>query len=362
MEFIPQDRRPWTENELRQALTSGQLPFPPAQLHYWPVPLELGFDGGLEVRWKGFKACYAYEYKASSTPKSLELALFQLRKRKPDDPLPLVILPYLSELTLQKLDKKGVSGLDLCGNGLLLSSSFALSRTGLPNLFKEPASLRNVFRNSNTSSILTRCFLLKEKFSSLSELQEFAQNRLRNKHAKSTLTKGTVSKVVQVLDEERIVGRSSTGVRLLDREGLLLKLEDSYRNETRPSVLGSTPLKPGAVWGRLDSSSLMHIGTGTGSAHRYGLISPGERMQLYVEDLQAAALLLDFEQTPLFPNLELIEEKSPVVYFDARVWGDESLASPIQVWLELSRGEPREQVAAGDLRARLLDGEVGQYE
>lgn len=59
----------------------------------------------------------------------------------------------------------------------------------------------------------------------------------------------------------------------------------------------------------------------------------------------------------LFPNLQLIEEKSDVVYFDARQEGVARWASPIQAWLELSLGGPREREAAQSLEMALLKGQ-----
>jgi hypothetical protein len=62
--------------------------------------------------------------------------------------------------------------------------------------------------------------------------------------------------------------------------------------------------------------------------------------------------------TRLFPNVELVEDSSPVPYFDTRSEGPERWASPVQTWLELSLGEPRERVAALQLRSKLALSEA----
>ena len=354
MDVPSRDKRPWTTSEVVDAFKEGNWGFAPAQVRFRPAPQRLGFDGGLEVTWRGYKAIYAFDYKASSTPKTLELMVFQLGRRKPPDWLPMVVVPYLSEAAMTGLEERGISALDLCGNGVLVSPKFALYRTGAPNLFKESAPMRNVFRSSNTSSILARCFLIRGHFGSLMELGEFAQGRLPPRNLQ-TLSKGTVSKVVQVLVEENLVERNAKGLTLVAKEELMGRLEENFRQETRPTLVGKTLLKEGSIWGRLGSCSMMHTLTGLGSAHQYGLISRNQRLQLYVDNLPFAAGLLEVEPTPLFPTLELIEESSPVVYFDSRPWMEETLASPVQVWLELSQGEPRERVASQQLRTRLLE-------
>ena len=102
-----------------------------------------------------------------------------------------------------------------------------------------------------------------------------------------------------------------------------------------------------------------YVATGSASASHYGLISRLDRLQLYVESLSQASELLMLKPTRLFPNVELLEEKSPVAYFDARNDRWERWASPTQTWLELSVGEPREQIAAQQLRSsRLLQGSL----
>jgi hypothetical protein len=98
---------------------------------------------------------------------------------------------------------------------------------------------------------------------------------------------------------------------------------------------------------------MLYVGTGTASASYYGLISGLDRQQLYVESLSQASDLLMLKPTRLFPTVELIEEKSPVPYFNACNDGSQRWASPIQTWLELSAGDPREQIAAQQLRSNL---------
>ena len=357
-----ESRHPWSEQEFIEQLKGGQVDFPPASLAYFPIPEDLRLDGGMSVTWFDRTADFAFEYKVLSTPKTIDEATRRAidRLKGQELLLPMIVVPYLSEDALKTLQNRLVSGLDLCGNGVVIApGKFWLRNAGGANQFKSSLPLRNVFRG--TSSLVGRCLLLKESFETLAELQEFAVSLMPvafREREDTILSKGTVSKVVQILEEERIVTREKTRVRLKSRERLLDNLESNHRKGHGRTVLGKSPFAPEKVWSELADSQMLHVATGVGSASRYGLISGLERQQLYVEDLPKAMSLLEMNPTRLFPTLELIEEKSPVPYFDARVIGEESLASPIQTWLELSAGEPRERVAAQQLRSSIRLKEV----
>ena len=78
---------------------------------------------------------------------------------------------------------------------------------------------------------------------------------------------------------------------------------------------------------------------------------------VYVDDIEKAQQCLQIAPTPLFPNIELREEKNDLYYFDSRTDGDMRWASPVQAWLELVLGGPREREAAEELETILRRGE-----
>ena len=59
----------------------------------------------------------------------------------------------------------------------------------------------------------------------------------------------------------------------------------------------------------------------------------------------------DLEETSRFPDVEFLETDEDFVYFDAR---DNLAASPVQVYLELMRGDKREQETAEQVRKAIL--------
>lgn len=70
----------------------------------------------------------------------------------------------------------------------------------------------------------------------------------------------------------------------------------------------------------------------------------------------------DFEETSRFPNVEFLETDDPTVYFDRRETRSISFISPLQAYLELSKGGKREQEAAEPLRANILHAAMRRNE
>ena len=230
--------------------------------------------------------------------------------------------------------------------------------SGNPNRFKDSQPLRNVFRGN--SSLLARCFLLEPAFPSLVALRAFAVERLLDQYdpeRETRLAKGTVSKVVQALEEQRIVLRDKEGVRLIDPALLMERLRASYTLPRGKRVEGKMPFTFAEAWKRLSETTLRYVATGDGSAGHYRVLSSGEKLSLYVENVEAASRVLEVKPGRVFPNIELLEATDNLVYFDARQEENRRWASPIQTWLELALSGPREREAAQSLEAELRNRE-----
>jgi hypothetical protein len=273
----------------------------------------------------------------------------------------LVILPYLSEDALRNLERHAVSGVDLCGNGLFIAPDFYLWRSGYPNLYKDARPIQNPFKGE--SSIFARCFLLRSKFGSLAELQEFARSRLlivEKRGEAGRLALSTASKVARALSDELIVSRKGNSLILQDPGRLLSHLRRSAeRKAERSFVVGKTPLDTENIWERLDGlrreGALRSVMTGLSSAGHYRLLSGLETPRLYVSDLRKACEVLEIKQGRGFANIHLYEDRKNLVFFDARSENRILWSSPIQTWLELATAGPREQEAADEMEHLLLE-------
>ncbi|MDX1934763.1 MAG: hypothetical protein SFU56_19370 [Capsulimonadales bacterium] len=326
---LPLRQQPWSEAQFRERARADGLCLAPVVLRLadeatLPTGDTIG-DGVFVATWGERRERFVAEYKSLGTPKAVETAVAQARLWSEKTGIrPLVIAPYLSEESLRRLEGEGVSGVDLCGNGVLLAADFSVFRGGAPNRFRSSQPIRNVYRG--TSSLFARALLLRPAFDSLRSLQSFARDRVVAPDDAAQLVKGTASKVVQSLEEDLIVRREGRGgVRLSDPARLLDRLRENYRKPSGARIEGKTALSPADVWQRLRTVTsgdaagrLRAVATGEGSVGRYGLLSGPDRLSLYVSDPDEAARLLEVRPTRVFPDVELVETDDETVYFDAR--------------------------------------------
>ncbi|KKM88503.1 hypothetical protein LCGC14_1258060 [marine sediment metagenome] len=109
------------ETDIQRLLPLGELSLPPVELRVFESGPAVQADALIEAQWQGQRVRFLAEVKKLATPKSLRQAIATAREAaSPPETYPMVIVPYLSSDKLQKLEAAGVSGLDLCGNGVLV--------------------------------------------------------------------------------------------------------------------------------------------------------------------------------------------------------------------------------------------------
>jgi hypothetical protein len=276
--------------------------------------------------------------------------------------LPLVVVPYLGEDALRELESRAVSGLDMCGNGILMAPEFRIWRSGAPNRFTDSRPIKNPYRGD--SSIFARCFLLSREYTSLGDLQTFALQRTFEVEGPGAqaLSLATASKVVASLEGEMVVAKQSRGLRLVNPRRLLDLLRPGNKDPIRQCIAGKTQLTSSEIWARLkdlrSEGMLRSVTTGLGSAERYRVLLGNEKLSLYVDDIGLASEALEIQLGRPFANIEVWAETKNYVYFDGRDEGNVRWASPIQTWLELISAGSREQQAAAAMEAMLLEGNV----
>jgi hypothetical protein len=351
-----------TPDTWRETLVNA-LRFPPVSLEWrrgdipanpWDAVLSVGGSNTILGH-------FAVFYQRKATP--LQIAYATERATAAvwrTDLLPLLLVPYLSEERLLELEARQVSGLDLCGNGILVAPGrFTFFRTGYPNRFTSSRPLKNAYRGA--SSLVARAFLLQPNYSDVGQLQqEIAQRG-------GSVSPATVSKVLRELEEDQILRRTRQADRpqaralfLLQPDKLLQRLEDNYAPpRIRNAFLGKANLDPRALQEALFTSAqrsgVRLIATGIGSANRHAGIAMENTLSVYTNGLES--LLQDLPAVPngRFPNLSIQETDDPTVFFDPRP--DEGLfpwASPITAILEMAHGEQRLVQSAGQGRERLL--------
>lgn len=347
-----------TESSMLAMLREG-IDISPARLEVVLEPAAEA-DAVVRVTWREKAATFAVEAKAGSTPAALQRALEQAREFASGfGILPMVYLPYLDNEALARLEDLQVSGIDTAGNALILAEDFCLYRTGRAKRFRDSRPIRNPY--AGDSSIVARCFWLRPRFGSLSELREFAlQNTILAQGSDQTsfLALGTVSKALNALREELIVVNDGSGMRLADAARLAMRLQQGYRERPGRRLTGKTALSREEVWERLAAdcaaSGNRYVSTGVSASAYYGVLAGMDRLALYVDSVSRVAEVLQVREGAAFADIELVEARSSVPFFDCRHEGSAVWASDIQCWLELAQGSSREMEAAEALKASML--------
>jgi hypothetical protein len=291
-------------------------------------------------------------YRTDWSERNFQLAITTAKLIK--NALPLIVLPYLSEERLITLEREQISGLDLCGNGLIIVPGQWLVRsTGQPNRFRIEQSLRNAF--AGKASLVGRVLLREPIFRRLEDLQREIERR------GGQLSQALVSRTVARLEQEVIVGPDSGNrVRLLQADRLLDQLARAWTARRSKVIWRGRISMPTAeflpkLFEAAANQQIQSIMTGLGSASHYTGISMEDTVYIYTDQPEALLRGLPTTVDERFANLELRQAPDSSVYFDADI-DQRSIrwASPVQTCLEMLSGDARLYDSAQPLRERLI--------
>ena len=319
-------------------------------------------DALVGVSWGRRRWKFLAELKANATPQAFEAAVTAVHPAANKTRLnPMVVLPYLSAENLARLEVAGVSGLDLCGNGVVtVPGEVLVVRAGQPNRFPRSEPIRNVYRGD--SSLVGRVFLAKPVYRAVGEIVTTIQGK------GGKVSFATVSKVLKTLRADLIVGRTSDKITLLQPDKLLDQLAANYRP---PKVAGrwvgkviadetELPKKLADAARRVGSRVMA---TGAASAARYSVLGREPIRAVYctaVPNEVLSASGAKFEETDRFPNVDLTYTHEATPYFESTSEDGVEYASPVQAYLELMAGDKRQRESAGQVREYVLR-RVGEY-
>lgn len=338
------------------------LRFPPVRLEWMPVAGDAEpWDALLCVTEGETRSRFAAFYQRDATPRQIAFEAPRVASlAQQENLLPLLLTPYFSEERLLQLEALQVSGLDLCGNGILMAPGrFTYFRTGYPNRFPNSRPLKNVYRG--VSSLVGRAFLLQPKYAEVRELQQ------EIRRCGGDISLPTISKALRELEEDQVIRRArqeetpqARTLTLLQPDKLLKRLEENYAApRIRNAFLGKVNIESRALQEALQANvqcfGVRLVATGVGSATRYASIAMENTLTLYTDNLESLLQNLPATSTSRFPNLSVQETDDPTVFFDPRRdEGGFPWASPITAYLEMAQGEPRLALSATQIRERIL--------
>ena len=153
----------------------------------------------------------------------------------------MLVVPYLSPDNIKLLESSLVSGIDLCGNGILIvPPELLIVRTGNPNRFPQSAPIRNVYRGD--SSLVGRVFLVRPVYRAVGDIAAAIRELSGN------VSLATVSRVLKTMESDLIVGRERGDIRLLQPEKLLERLADNYRSPKEKRATSARSLWVNVNW------------------------------------------------------------------------------------------------------------------
>jgi hypothetical protein len=222
-----------------------------------------------------------------------------------DQPV-LIIAPFLSPRTQERLTARGFGYADLSGNvrlsvpmaGLFLETSGA--RENPAPTARERKSLRGA-----KAGRLIRAL---SDFRPPVGLRELAK--------RADVDPGYTSRVVDVLNREALVVRTARGpITEVDWPGLLRRWSQAYSPFQRQSLawyLAARGLAPATE--KLKTVSARYVVSGSWAATQFAPVAPTRLFLCYADDPEALAGELDLRPTEAGANVALVTPYDPIVY------------------------------------------------
>lgn len=292
--------------------------------------------------------------KKALPPIILDRFVIEERERKKQGKPPrLLLIPFLSEAILKRLDEEEqIMAVDLSGNGLIKQLPIYLRSSGRPNAYPDT---RRTSRPYDKIAAQAAMILLEQK---MWPGQKPVLDRIALRGG--SMAKGQLSKLIPCYEEDGILSRPGRFELIVYNP---CKLLDRLREQWRPPVTEKGQdyiVAPG-----LDKRRILQKATECGikwcvapqsSLGRYATLGESGPLYLWTEDPSFFLKEGQLEKTasPAFSQLNLTMVKSPLAYFQTErdknglVW-----SGPVMTWIEAARGDARQQETAHALAQAL---------
>lgn len=265
----------------------------------------------------------------------------------------ILIAPYFNEKKIQTLQKNRINGIDLCGNGIIISRGLLLGFVGRPNQFLSKEKHINPY--AGVTAQVLRVLLRSTTHKQLEHLHQEIQRR------GGTITASGISRAMKALESDYIAGKKQSWRAVLwQPEAALEKLSQSWAKTSSRIIWRGRIQQPlneflPKIFQNAARENAPVVMTGIGSAPKYTNINLENTAYVYAESFEALLQDLPTEKTERFPNLEIRLSPDQNVFFDT--YTDQQgirWASILQSYLEMSRGDARLQDAAQPIKKRII--------
>lgn len=223
----------------------------------------------------------------------------------PDQPV-LIIAPFLSSRTRERLKARGFAYADLTGNiWLVLSKPLVfIDATGAQENPEPAARYRKSLKGAKAGRLVRA-------------LCDFrAPPGVRELAKRSGVDPGYTSKVIDVLNREALVTRTLRGpITSVDWPALLRRWSDEYSPFRRDgAAMFLAPRGLSAVLNKLKGLEARYAVTGSWAATQIAPIAPARLLMVYAEKTGAILRQLDLREAEVGANVALLTPFDDVVY------------------------------------------------
>ena len=220
--------------------------------------------------------------------------------------VPVLVAPFLSSRTRDRLEERGVGYIDLTGNVRVV-----LDR---PALFVQTSGAEHDPRREERPA---RTLKGAKAGRIVRALCDYAPpNGVRELAEKARTDPGYVSRVFRLLEREALIQREPRGpVTSVDWQGLIRRWTEDY------SLFGSNrtgsylePRGLNSLLRKLSDPDFRYAMTGSLGSASIAPVAPARLAVIYVDDMEHAAERLALRQTEAGANVILAEPFDPVVY------------------------------------------------
>lgn len=252
-------------------------------------------------------ATLAVKIKRSIEPRSIpDLAMQAIEATEGTDATPVIAAGYLSPRSRDLLQDFGVSYIDTTGN-IRIDAQAAGLFVETQGADKDPwPQDRNLqtLRGRGAARALRAIIETTPPFG----VRELAAN--------TGTSPATVSRVLELLEVERLLNRQPRGpVLTVDWQDVIRRWAQDYDQTT--SNTATTFLAPRGIpflEKKLRSTRLNYAATGAFAAQRFNPIAPARTATIYADDVIRTAERLDLRETDVGANVVLLEPFDPVVF------------------------------------------------
>jgi hypothetical protein len=290
------------------------------------------------------------ELKTSGQPRLARNAVNQLLRYRDKFPeaYGILIAPYISLRAAEICASSNIGYVDLAGNCRLSFGQVHIEKEGKPNPFAQKRELRSLY-SPKAERVLRVLLNNPNKAWKTAALAKEAN-----------VSFGQVSNVKKLLNDREWIRTKTVGFVLVEPKDLLNEWTENYsfrrnRVEDYYSLKNVAEIEADLAEA-FNSKRLLYALTGFSGAARLAPAVKYQRVFAYVEEREEdLAASLDLKRVTSGANLSLLYPYDDGVFYGARALEGVKIASPVQIYLDVSSFRGRGEEAANQLLKQVIE-------